>query len=115
MLGAVVSATPAAVERAFAHQGVLVSRTAKPPELCDRRAGVCTGVDIWGGKVVYLAPAGTADFIVVLLPTAADARRIGAVQRRSGLGAANRGSTLLLYLRSSIRIGRLRAALSTLH
>ncbi|HLY93590.1 MAG TPA: hypothetical protein VKP14_01975 [Gaiellaceae bacterium] len=110
-----VAATPAAVERAFAHQGVLVSPVAKPPELCDRGAGVCTGVDIWGGKVVYLAPKGKPDFIVVLLPTAADARRIGAVQRRSGLGTANRGSTLLVYLRSTIRIARLRAALSTLH
>lgn len=115
MLGAVVAATPAAVERAFARQGVLVSRWAKPPELCDRRAGVCTGVDIWGGRVVYLAPTGKADFIVVLLPTAADARRIGAVQRRSGLGTANRGSTLLVYLKSSMRITRLRAALFTLH
>lgn len=54
-----VPLTPAAVERAFARHGVLVSPAPKAPELCDRRSGYCAAVDIWGGKVIFLAPAGS--------------------------------------------------------
>ena len=110
-----VSATPAAVERAFAARGVLVARVAKPPELCDARSHSCAGLEFWGGKIAYLAPRmAKPDFVVVLLPTLADARRIGAVGRHGGLATARRGSTLLVYLRSSTRITRLRHALASL-
>lgn len=111
-----VTTTPTAVERAFAARGVLVAPVAKPPELCDTRSHSCAGLELWGGKIAYLAPLSTKpDFVVVLLPTLADARRIGGVGQHSGLGAARRGSTLLVYLRSSTRIARLRRALASLH
>jgi hypothetical protein len=107
-----VAATPAAVERAFASHGVLVSRVSRPPELCDRVS--CDGVAVWGGKVAFLAPSRTAkaDFMVVLVPSLRDATRIGTVERRAGLGTARRGPTLLVYLPSSPRIARLRGALA---
>jgi hypothetical protein len=51
---------------------VLVSRTSKAPQLCDRRGGTCTGLVAWdGGVVVYLAPRTGNDFVRaggVLLP-----------------------------------------------
>lgn len=108
-----VSATPAAVERAFASRGILVARVAQPPELCTPRS--CVGLEYWGGKIAYLAPrTARPDFVVVLLPTFADARRVGAVGRDSGLATVRRGSTLLVYLRSSPRVLRLRRALASL-
>lgn len=107
-----LAATPAEVARAFVSRGIQVARVPKPPRLCDVKA--CRRVTISGGTFVCFAPKGTIDFFVTLLPTAADAQRVGKVARGGGLGAAARGSTLLLYVKSSTRIARLIAALSSL-
>lgn len=107
-----LAATPAEVAQAFAGRGVQVFRVAKPPKLCDVKA--CRRVTITGAVFVCFAPRGTVDFFVALLPTPTDARRVETVGRRGGLGAAARGSTLLLYLKSSTRVARLIAALSSL-
>jgi hypothetical protein len=107
----VLAATPAEVAQAFASRGIQVARVPKPPKLCDVKA--CRRVTITGGTFVCFAPKGTIDFFVALLPTAADAQRVGKVGRDGGLGAVARGSTLLVYLRSSARIARLRAALAS--
>ncbi len=104
--------TPAAVEHAFAHRGVLVTRVAQPPELCDRQA--CSSLYAWGGRTVYLAPAGKADFFLALFARTADARAVARLRRLAGVGAVTRGSILLEYLRSSPRLARLRAALASL-
>ena len=108
----VLASTPAEVASAFARQGALVARVARPPKLCDPKA--CRSLTISGGTVVLLAPKKTVDFFVALLPTAADAQRIGKVGQTGGLGVATRGSTLLVYLKSSARAARLRAALASL-
>jgi hypothetical protein len=63
---------------------------------------------------VCFAPKAKVDFFVALLPTAADAQRVGKVGRSGGLGAVARGSTLLVYLKSSTRVARLLGALSAL-
>lgn len=108
-------AAPVAVERAFAHRGVLVSRVSSAPELCDRVA--CTGLDVWGGgsdKIVYLAPLHGKDFMVLLFQTTAEARSTASFERsKGGLGTATHGSTLLVYLPSSSRLKQLRAALAS--
>jgi hypothetical protein len=108
----VLAATPAEVAHAFASRGIQVTRVPKPPKLCDVKA--CRRVTITGGTFVCFAPKGTVDFFLALLPTAADAQRVGKVARGGGLGAAARGSTLLLYVKSSTRVARLVAALSSL-
>jgi hypothetical protein len=84
----------------------------EPPKLCDIRA--CRRVTISGGTFVCFAPKGTIDFFVALLPTAADAQRVGKVAHGGGLGVAAKGSTLLLYVKSSKRVARLVAALASL-
>jgi len=108
----VLAATPAEVARAFASRGIQVARVPKPPKLCDVKA--CRRVTITGGTFECFAPKGTVDFFVALLPTAADAQRVGQVARGGGLGAAAKGSALLLYVKSSTRVARLVAALSSL-
>jgi hypothetical protein len=108
----VVAATPAEVSHAFAARGIQLARVPKPPKLCDVKA--CRRLTLSGGTFVCFAPKQTVDFFVALLPTATDAQRVGKVARGGGLGAAARGSTLLVYLRSSARIARLVAALSAL-
>jgi hypothetical protein len=71
----------------------------------------------WGGsgKIAYLAPRLGRDFMVVLFPTASAARRIGSFERSAGTGTATSGSTLLVFLKSSSRIAKLRAALAAVH
>jgi hypothetical protein len=108
----VPAVTPAEVAHAFAAHGIEVARVPEPPKLCDVKA--CRSLSITGGTFVCFAPKQTVDFFVALLPTAADAQRVGKVGRSGGLGAVARGSTLLLYLKSSTRVGRLLAALASL-
>jgi hypothetical protein len=108
----VLAATPAEIAQAFASRGVHVVRVPEPPKLCDVKA--CRSVTITGGTFVCFAPKGTVDFFVALLPTPADALRVEKVGRNGGLGAVARGSTLMLYLKSSTRVTRLLAALSSL-
>jgi hypothetical protein len=108
----VLAATPAEVAHAFASRGIQVARVPRPPKLCDVHA--CRRLTISGGTFMCFAPKGTVDFFVALLPTAADAQRVGKVARGGGLGAAANGSTLLLYVKSSPRVARLVAALSSL-
>ena len=107
-----LAATPAAVTAAFARQGAVLIRVPKPPKLCDAKA--CRSLRIFGGPFVLLAPKETVDFFVALLPSAADAQRVGRVGTQGGLGVAVRGSTVLMYLKSSARIARLRAALASI-
>ena len=73
-----------------------LSEIAASPSVCDRRT--CSGVDVWGGRVVYLAAAPRSDFVVVVLRTPADAARI---QKIAAMSAERRANTLLLYLRSA--------------
>jgi hypothetical protein len=108
----VPAVTPAAVVSAFAQRGAIVSRVPKPPKLCDAKA--CRSMTIFGGAFVCLAPKATVDFFVALLPSPADATRVAKVGQRGGLGVVTHGSTLLVYLKSSTRIARLRAALASL-
>jgi hypothetical protein len=108
----VLAATPAEVTHAFASRGIHVVRVPQPPKLCDVKA--CRRVTITGGTFVCFAPKGTIDFFVALLPTVADAQRVGKVGRSGGLGAVAHGSTLMLYLKSSTRVARLLGALSSL-
>ena len=107
-----LAATPAEVAQAFASRGIQVARVPEPPRLCDVKA--CRRLTISGGTFSCFAPKGTVDFFVALLPTPADAQRVGKVGRGGGLGAVARGSTLLVYLKSSTRVARLEAALSSL-
>jgi hypothetical protein len=89
--------TPAHVEHAFASRHVALHRYAHGPELCDRAA--CSGVEIWGGKLVYLAATPKrADYLVVVLPTVHDAVRIAKV--RPG-AVVRRQNALLMYVASA--------------
>ena len=87
--------TAAHVQHAFASHRLALHRFAQSPELCDRSA--CTGMDIWGGRFVYLATADRTDFMVVVLPTARDAARIA----KTAPAAVRRQNALLIYLRSA--------------
>jgi hypothetical protein len=107
-------ATPVSIEQAFARHGVRISQVGSPPELCDRVA--CTGLDTWGGESrsnIYFRPQHGKDFMVVLFKAASDAHKIAAFERtHAGLGTATHASVLLVYLKSSTRIAKLRAALT---
>jgi len=106
----VLLALPATLEHAFAVRGVPVAQVASMPELCTAKS--CVGLDVWGGKHVILAPrGGKADFAVVIVPTHADAARMARLFRaNSALGLTVRRRSVLLYLLSSPRVARLRAA-----
>ena len=84
------------VQHSFAQHGLALHRYAASPELCDRH--MCSGIDTWGGRVVYLAAAPRTDFVVVVLRTPAEAARI---QKIATMAAERRANTLLLYLRSA--------------
>src|SRR3954452_2019939 len=88
--------TAAQIEHTFARHNLALHRYAKSPALCDRRA--CSGLDVWGGGVVYLAAAAKTDFVVVVFRTPKDA---AAVLPGDRLVADRRGNALLLYLRSA--------------
>jgi hypothetical protein len=107
-----VAATPVAVERAFAERGVLVSRVPSSPDLCN--AGMCFGLDVaGGGGVVYLAPLKGKDFMVVLFRAGTNARRAAALENANPVvRVVTKGPALLVYMASSSRISRLRAALA---
>ena len=90
-----IATTPPEVQHRFAEHGLALHRYATSPRLCDRRS--CSGVDSTGG-LVYLAAARHTDFMVVVFPTLADARRFRVVRE---LGAERRANTILLYLRSA--------------
>jgi hypothetical protein len=114
-MGFVVGATPAAVERAFARHGLPVARVARPPQLCDRRA--CSSLDVWGGggRVVFLSPPGKPAFFVTLTPSVSDAQKVANLEAKNPtVGALRHGSTLVLFLRSSTLLRRLRATLASL-
>jgi len=107
----VFAATPASIERAFADHGVLVSRVTRPPEICYPEG--CSAVFSWGGaRPIYFKPRTGKDFMVVLFKQQSDATRLARFEQKNGLGAARRGSLVLLYYKLSPRIARLRAALS---
>jgi hypothetical protein len=108
----VLAATPAEVAKAFASRGIQVARVPRPPKLCDVKA--CRRVTISGGTFECFAPKATVDFFVALLPTPADAQRVGKVARTGGLGATAKGSALLVYVKSGTRVARLVAALTSL-
>ncbi len=58
---------------------------------------------------------GKADFFIVVAPAGTDVTHVAAIDRkRQGIGARTNGSTLLVYLLSSARVARLRAALAGL-
>ena len=102
-----------AVEHAFANRGLAVTGATAAPELCDPSA--CTGLVLWGGaRPAYLVPQSGRDFVLIVFRTSAAANRVGAFERTHApsLGTFLRGSTLLVYLRSSSRIARLKAALA---
>lgn len=106
-----VAVTPASIERAFADHGVLVSRVARPPEIC-YPAG-CTAVELWGGRTpIYFKPRVGRDFMVILFKQPSDAVRLARLEARSGLGTARHGSLVLLYYKLSARIATLRAAVA---
>jgi hypothetical protein len=103
----------AAVEHLFSNRGLALTRAAAIPELCDPTA--CTVLLLWGGaKPAYLVPRSGRDFVLIVFRTAAAANRTGAFERTHApsLGTFRRGSALLVYLRSSTRIARLKAALT---
>jgi hypothetical protein len=111
--GKPLGAPGAAVERAFANRGLALTRAAAIPELCDATA--CTALLLWGGaKPAFLVPRSGRDFVLIVFRTAAAANRIGAFERTHApsLGTFRRGSALLVYLKSSSRITRLKAALT---
>ena len=83
------------IQHTFAQHGLALHRYATSPRLCDRRS--CSGVDSTGG-LVYLATGRNTDFMVVVFPTLADARRFRVVRE---LGAERRENAILLYLRSA--------------
>jgi hypothetical protein len=88
--------TAAHVQQVFAHEHVALRRFARAPQLCDAATHACTGYEMWGARFVYLAPGSRPDYIVVVLPTIADARRaVGP------LAAVRRENVLLLYLESA--------------
>lgn len=92
--------TPAHVQHQFDRHGLQLVRYAKAPELCDRRS--CSGLEYWGGRLVFLAAGAKTDFTVVVLPTLSDARRIGGLYRPGGAVAAERRQNLILiYLRAA--------------
>jgi hypothetical protein len=92
--------TPAHLQQQFARHGLQLARYARSPSLCDRRA--CSSLDYVGGRIVFLATGAKTDFTVVVLPTLADARRIGALYRPGSAVAADRRQNLvLIYLRSA--------------
>jgi hypothetical protein len=87
--------TPATVMHVFAQHGLPLHRYATSPELCDRRS--CSGVDSTG-RLVYIAAARRTDFMVIVFPTLADARRYRTLPL---LGAERRDNAVLVYLRSA--------------
>ena len=105
-----------AIERAFGRRGIAVAPAAALPELCD--PSVCTSLLLWGGdRPAYLVPQERRDFAVVVFSTASAAHRLATFERTHSapLGADVRGSTVLVYLRSSTsRIASARAALAAL-
>ncbi len=106
-------ATPVDVQHAFASHGVPLVRRAQPPQLCTPRT--CIAFEYTGGRLVYLTPRGKADFFIVVAPAGTDVTHVAAIDRkRQGIGARTNGSTLLVYLLSSARVARLRAALAGL-
>jgi hypothetical protein len=76
------------------------------------------GLDVWaggGGGVVYLAPRSGKDFMLVLFKAVSDAGRAARLESaNTNVGTVTRGPVLLIYLTSSSRIGRLRAALAAI-
>jgi hypothetical protein len=110
----VLFGVPAQLEQAFTREGIRVVETATVPQLCDRTR--CGGVDlVWGrGLRTVLRPrAGRPDFAVVVVTTHANAVELARVFRRNpAVGATVRRSSVLLYLRTSPRLARLRAAFS---
>jgi hypothetical protein len=102
-----------AIEHAFAGRGIAVAPAAAMPELCHPSA--CTGLVLWGGaEPVYLVPRHGRDFALVVFRTAASAHRVAAFERAHAptLATYVRGPAVLVYLRSSSRIARLRTALA---
>lgn len=111
--GRPIGAPGEAIEHSFAGRGVALTRAAVMPELCDPSA--CTALLLWGhAKPVYLVPRHGRDFALVVFKTTASARRVAAFEQTHAptLGTSVRGSALLVYLRSSSRIARLRTALA---
>ena len=105
--------TPGVVQHTFARGGAAVVRVAEAPALCDTTA--CMGIDVWrkgGGSTFYFRPRRGKDFMVILLRSPADARRMATFERtHSPAEVATRGRVLLVYLASSKRIAQLRDAL----
>ena len=106
---------PLAIQTAFAHGGVPVARADSAPDLCDSTG--CTSLDIFGGdsaKAVYFRPQQGKDFMVILFHSPADAREIAKFEQThsADVGTSVRKAALLIYLKSSARVARLRAALT---
>jgi len=95
----VIASTPVQIQQSFAQHGLPLHRYARSPQLCDRH--MCSGLDVGGGGIVYLAAAPNTDFVVVVLKNPREAATFKALFGAQPMTAERRGNTLLVYLRSA--------------